>query len=155
MQIRKMLVSDYDTVDFMLKELHQLHVIGYPALYKEIPHIYTKQEYVGLLHNKDNICLVMETEDTIIGFCLVSIKHIKNSCMNEQTMGYIEALYIASPWKNKGLGNMFFSYIEKQLSKLGIQYLNLTVWDFNKDAIKFYSTLGMTPQRHIYTKKLY
>ncbi|WP_375782643.1 hypothetical protein [Pectinatus brassicae] len=48
---------------------------------------------------------------------------------------------------------MSFSYIEKQLSKLGIQYLNLTVWDFNKDAIKFYSTLGMTPQRHIYIKK--
>ncbi|WP_183863013.1 hypothetical protein [Pectinatus brassicae] len=81
-------------------QLLQVHLISLmpqkikmlnPALYKEIPHIYSKQEYVGLLHNKDNICLIMETEDTIIGFCLVSIKHIKNSCMNEQTMGYIEA----------------------------------------------------------------
>lgn len=63
-------------------QLLQVHLISLmpqkikmlnPALYNEIPHIYSKQEYVGLLHNKDNICLIMETEDTIIGFCLASI----------------------------------------------------------------------------------
>jgi Acetyltransferase (GNAT) family. len=39
---------------------------------------------------------------------------------------------------------MLFKHIVDYAKKSGADVLELTVWEFNSDAIKFYESLGMT-----------
>ncbi|MGL4850574.1 MAG: GNAT family N-acetyltransferase, partial [Clostridium sp.] len=44
----------------------------------------------------------------------------------------------------QGLGKMLFNHIIEDAKKNESDLIQLVVWDFNKDAIKFYKALGMT-----------
>ncbi|WHE06010.1 GNAT family N-acetyltransferase [Thermoanaerobacterium thermosaccharolyticum] len=57
---------------------------------------------------------------------------------------YIDDLCVSSTHRRKGVGRMLFKYIVDYAKKLGTDTLELTVWEFNSDAIKFYDGLGMT-----------
>ena len=54
----------------------------------------------------------------------------------------------------KGIGKKLFCETEKIAKENGAKRLDLTVWEFNKDAISFYKSLGMQPQRYTFEKNL-
>jgi GNAT superfamily N-acetyltransferase len=47
-----------------------------------------------------------------------------------------------------------FAEAEKQAKELGAVRIDLMLWSFNESTRKFYESLGMTPQRYIFEKKL-
>ena len=51
MQIRNMTLNDYNDVDRLMAQVHQLHVNGRPDLYIDVDHIYSYEQFKEMVEN--------------------------------------------------------------------------------------------------------
>lgn len=152
MQIRNMTLNDYDEVDRLMAQVHQLHVNGRPDLYIDVEHIYSFEQFKEMVENEDMITILVEEDDKVIGICMVSMR--AKTCMVKRRTAYMEDLCVDESYRGKGIGKKLFLYAKELAEKMGAERLDLMVWDFNEDARKFYESMGMKPQRYIYETML-
>ena len=152
MQIRNMVLNDYNEVDRLMAQVHQLHVNGRPDLYIDVDHIYSFDQFKEMVENEDMITILAEDEEKVVGICMVSMR--ARTCMVKRRTAYMEDLCVDEAYRGKGIGKKLFSYAKDQAVKMGAERLDLMVWDFNESARKFYESMGMKPQRYIYETML-
>lgn len=152
MTIRDMKLEDYDAVDTLMQQLHKIHVNGRPDLYVEMEHPYSKEELTEKIYNKEVIALAAEEEDRIVGLCIVVIKH-RSGMVNMKT-AYVDDLVVDQSYQRRGIAKSLFQKAEERAKALGAERMDLTVWSFNENALKFYQSIGMVPQRYILEKPL-
>ena len=152
MQIRNMILDDYNEVDRLMAQVHQLHVNGRPDLYIDVEHIYSYEQFKEMVENEDMITILAEEKNHVIGICMISMR--ARTCMVKRRTAYMEDLCVDEACRGKGIGKKLFLYAKDQAIKTGAERLDLMVWDFNKNARKFYESMGMKPQRYIYETML-
>ena len=148
MQIRNMILNDYQEVDRLMAQVHGLHVKGRPDLYIDVEHIYSFEQFKEMVENEDMITILAEENDKVVGICMVSMR--MKTCMVKRRTAYMEDLCIDESCRGKGIGKKLFLYAKDEAVKMGAERLDLMVWDFNENARKFYESMGMKPQRYIY-----
>ena len=148
MQIRNMILNDYQEVDQLMAQVHGLHVKGRPDLYIDVEHIYSFEQFKEMVENEDMITILAEENDKVVGICMVSMR--MKTCMVKRRTAYMEDLCIDESCRGKGIGKRLFLYAKDEAVKMGAERLDLMVWDFNENARKFYESMGMKPQRYIY-----
>lgn len=152
MTIRDMKLEDYDAVDTLMQQLHKIHVNGRPDLYVEMEHPYSKEELTEKIYNKEVITLAAEEENRIVGLCIVVIRH-RSGMVNMKT-AYVDDLVVDQSYQRRGIAKSLFQKAEERAKALGAERMDLTVWSFNENALKFYQSIGMVPQRYILEKPL-
>ncbi len=152
MQIRNMILEDYQEVDRLMAQVHQLHVDGRPDLYINVEHIYSYEQFKEMVENEDMITILAEEEDCVVGICIVSMR--SKTCMVKRRTAYMEDLCVDEVCREKGIGKKLFLYAKEKAKEMGAERLDLMVWDFNESARIFYEKMGMNPQRYIYETKL-
>ncbi len=152
MMIRDMKLEDYDAVDTLMQQLHKIHVNGRPDLYVEMEHPYSKEELTEKIYNKEVITLAAEEENRIVGLCIVVIRH-RSGMVNMKT-AYVDDLVVDQSYQHRGIAKSLFQKAEERAKALGAERMDLTVWSFNENALKFYQSIGMVPQRYILEKPL-
>lgn len=152
MTIRDMKLEDYDAVDTLMQQLHKIHVNGRPDLYVEMEHPYSKEELTEKIYNKEVIALAAEEENRIVGLCIVVIRH-RSGMVNMKT-AYVDDLVVDQSYQHRGIAKSLFQKAEERAKALGAERMDLTVWSFNENALKFYQSIGMVPQRYILEKPL-
>jgi ribosomal protein S18 acetylase RimI-like enzyme len=152
MLIRNIRIDDYEAVDNLMQLLHKVHVDGRPDLYTPLEHPYSKGEFEKLVYDNKVISIAAEENHIIIGICFVSIRD--KSGMVSMKTAYMDDLVVAKEYQHRGIAKALFAEAEKQAKELGAIRLDLMVWSFNESAKELYESLGMTPQRYIFEKKL-
>ena len=56
--------------------------------------------------------------------------------------------------RRRGIAAGLFAEVETWAREQGAVRLDLHTWDFNRDAIALYRSVGMTPQRYVMEKRL-
>lgn len=151
MIIRKMIFEDYEQAEALFQKLHNLHVKAEPDMYKTLDCISKKREFKKLLNSNYRILLCAEENGRIIG---VSNTRLCSSGMTDIKMAFMDALYVENEFRGKGIGKKLFFETEYVAKESGAKRLDLTVWEFNKEAINFYKSLGMKIQRYTFEKNL-
>ena len=147
MRIRAMLPEDFPAVSAMMDDLHALHVAGRPDLYVPMSPIYPESVYLEKLNSPDMLCLIAEEEDAPAGLCFVEMR--KRTCMRNIPSAYVDDMYVAPAFRRQGVATALFRQAEKLAKAKGAVRLDLMVWNFNREALAFYESLGMKPQRYI------
>ena len=111
-----------------------------------------KEELTEKIYNKEVITLAAEEEDRIVGLCIVVIKH-RSGMVNMKT-AYVDDLVVDQSYQRRGIARSLFQEAEERAKALGAERMDLTVWSFNENALKFYQSIGMVPQRYILEKPL-
>lgn len=102
---------------------------------------WSKSDYLGEIERADTLFkIVRTTNEKIIGFALVRLL-IGNS---NTSFGSSEILNIAvrNSLQNKGIGQMIFNEILRELESKNIEEIWLEVRQSNSNAIKFYQKNG-------------
>jgi ribosomal protein S18 acetylase RimI-like enzyme len=95
------------------------------------------------MHYKDKI-FVVEENKKIIGHCITKIRQIKDhSLLRDMTNIEIGDLCIDKNYRHKGLGKKLFEEVKKYAKEKNIKTIELGVWEFNTNAIKFYEHIRM------------
>jgi len=73
-------------------------------------------------------------------------KDLKTVCLDD--------IYVLPAYRRRGIAARLFAEVEAWSREQGAIRLELHSWDFNKGAIAMYESMGMTPQRYVFEKKL-
>lgn len=150
MKIRKMKKKDYPAVERLSMQLHRVHRAGRPELFTDVEYRYLPEFFESLLSNQEIISILAEADHRVVGVCFASL--LSTSGMVRMRTAYIDEIVVDERYRRKGIGKALFLEAEKRAREQGAERVDLMVWSFNEDAIKFYEYCGMRPQRCIYEK---
>lgn len=135
-------------------QVHMLHRQERSDIYKNTDPI-DEESYIEELSNSNNIYIVAELKNKIVGICFASIKEIENNkVMKNRRVLYIENICIDKDIRKKGIGKKLYKEMLKYAEEQKVDSIELMVWEFNKNAISFYENLGMTIKNLRYEQKL-
>lgn len=151
--IRKMLKNDYDGVRKLMKQVHQLHYINRPDIFRNGDAL--SRSYFAKLFQDEYFHYVYIKEDEIVGLLMME-HHVKPGyeVVNDRNVFYISDLVVDENHRKSGIGRELYHYAEDVAKAYEATGIELTVWSFNQDAIRFYESLGMTPMNMTMEKKV-
>ena len=148
MLIRNMKKSDYAEVDRLLLQIHQMDVSNRPDMFSPANQYMTQECYENLVDSPTVISILAQKHRDILGCCFVSL--LGKEGLDESKTAYIDLLVVDEPHRRKGIGKALFQEVQKRAKKMGAHRVDLTVWNYNKDAVCAYESYGMTPLRSVY-----
>lgn len=142
--IRKARISDFQGIHKLIMQVHKLHVNERNDIYKDADPM-NFEEFRTELSNSNNIYLIAELENEIVGICFSQIKEISNNkIMKNRKILHIENICVDENHQKKGIGKKLYKQIVQLAKEKNIDNIELMVWGFNENAIKFYKNLGMS-----------
>lgn len=152
MDIRDIKLSDFEKVNEVMKEVHNLHVKHRPDLYLELDEPYPIEKFKEDIRNEDTISILAEEANDIMGICFVSFR--EQTCMVKKCTAYMDDLCVLKKYRGQGIGTKLFNHAIELAKKKGAKRLDLMVWGFNRNAIEFYEKMNMQVQRLILETEL-
>ena len=152
--IRKAKISDFQGIHNLIMQVHKLHVNERNDIYKDVDPM-DFEEFRTELSNSNNIYLIAELENEIVGICFSQIKEISNNkIMKNRKILHIENICVDENHQKKGIGKKLYKQIVQLSKEKNIDNIELMVWGFNENAIKFYKNLGMSIKNLKFEQKI-
>ncbi len=142
--IRRIKENDYSLLKELVSQVHELHCTNRPDIYLDgnpLP----KEYFENILRNENNINLVYEENNIIKGLLLAEKKeNNKIPIAKDRKIYFISDIVVDKEYRRQGIGKNLYNYLLELSKKEHIDAVELNVWAFNTNAIKFYSSLGMS-----------
>lgn len=140
--------KDIPKIEDLLSQVDMVHHNGRPDIFK-IGTKYSAQELKLLLKDKKRPILVATDEnDQVMGYCFcIFQQHIDNSVLTDIKTLYIDDLCVDENLRGKHIGRQLYDAAVKLARQNGCYNLTLNVWSCNPSALRFYESLGLTPQK--------
>jgi len=140
-------IADYSAIKSLKDDVHLKHVNAEPTFYKASDGIFPIEKYLEEI--KNGSVLVLENNGNVIGYAIIVTMIITdNPMIHDQKILFLDDICISENERRKGYGALFFSKIEEYGKANGYTSLELSVWDFNSDALRFYQKkVGMRKTR--------
>ena len=144
MEIRTANCTDIDKILLLVEQIAKFHSDARPDWIdgKKMPVNY---EFIEkCLENNNWRIFVAEEENIIAGFCVVQINEIKEHCiLYDMTNIEIQDLCVDERYRKKGIGKKLFENVKLFAKEKNAKFIELSVWEFNQNAKKFYEHLEM------------
>ena len=152
--IRKAKQSDFLSIHKLIVQVHKLHVNERNDIYKDVDPM-NFEEFKTELSNSNNIYIVAELENEIVGICFAKIKKILNNrIIKNRKVLHIEDICVDENYQKKGIGKKLYNQIVQLAKEKKINNIELMVWGFNENAIKFYKNMGMSVKNLRFEQKI-
>ncbi len=155
MEIRKLAESDYEQVLEQYAAVDELHAQARPDFFvhREKDESYPWEAFLENLASPAVLQLGAFDDDRLVGIVRATlweesgmVKGLRTVCLDD--------IYVLPAYRRRGIAAKLFGEVETWAKKQGAVRLELHTWDFNKEAVAMYRTMGMTPQRYVFEKKL-
>ena len=141
-RIRKAKAEDFSTVFSLIKEL-------WPQI--KFSRQTAHELYTRFLKSKNQIQLVMEEDETIIGYAAV---HMRESFEEQGTVGYLSELIITEKQRGEGKGTSLLEETMKRAKQKGCKELQFPSTFKRERAHRFYEQLGFNKTSYFFWKEL-
>lgn len=148
MNIRKAEPKDAKRIAALLVTIAQLHHAGRPDLYGGQAK-YDLTQVEKMLADPDKIIFVAANEQNdVLGYIIAYPieRHLPDADEPQYTL-YIDDLCVDSACRGNGIGKALLLFMRDYAKDNQFFNVELNVWTFNKDAVRFYERCGMTEQR--------
>ncbi|MGG7162288.1 GNAT family N-acetyltransferase [Clostridium ihumii] len=138
--------SDFNDVNNLMLELHNLHVKNRNDVFKATDSPMKEEYFKDLLNNQDVKLFVIENLENseIVGYSNLKLMNTPNiDIVVKSKYIYIDDFCIKQAYKRKGIGKKLFNFILEYAKQQCVDSVQLNVWSFNEDAIEFYKFMGM------------
>jgi ribosomal protein S18 acetylase RimI-like enzyme len=147
LKVREAIANDYTVINNLVVEVHNLHVENREDVYVNVDTPLMREHFDDLLSSNDTKLFVVENTSNkdLVAYSIVKIMSPRSiQILAPSRFAYIDDFCVKSSHQKNGIGRFLFQYIVDYSKIEGASSLQLAVWEFNKDAIKFYETLGMS-----------
>lgn len=152
--IREAKKEDFEQVHELIMQVHKLHVQERSDIYKDTDPL-SIDNFIEELSKDSNIYLVAEIENKVIGICFSEIKEISdNKIMKDRKILHIVDICINEANRKNGIGKKLYDKMFEFAKEMNVDSIELMVWGFNKNAIKFYENLGMSVKNLRFEQKM-
>ncbi len=148
--IRKSVINDYENIRVLIHQVHKLHYNNRGDIYNN-KESFPKEYYYNVINDDNSFCYVYEEINKIGGVVIFTRKEMGNlPIFKKRYIYFIEDIVVLEEYKRKGIGKKLYEFVKNKAREENIDAIELNVWAFNKDAIKFYEAVGMSPKNIIY-----
>lgn len=148
MKIRKAQIKDAQRIAELLKTIAKLHHNGRPDIYEDCAK-YDIKAVEEMINDKTKyIFAAVDENDFVTGYVISYITERKFHASNglNNTM-YVDDLCVDENYRHQNIGKELMQKARDNAKAQGCYNLELNVWSFNKAAVSFYESCGMTEQR--------
>lgn len=146
LSIREAVSDDYLNISKLTLEVHSLHLKNRPDVYLDISNPLAKEYFDNLLSDINTKIFVAENtvNKELAAYSILKAMSTQSiPILVPQKFVYIDDFSVNSKYRKNGIGKLLFNHIVEYSKSISAASLQLTVWEFNKDAIKFYEAMGM------------
>ena len=108
-------IDDFNKVNKLAKQVHDLHVIWNPDLYIDVNEVILKDNYEKLITNKE--IFIAKLNNEIVGYIIFSIKEKENPSMRYRKQLNIEAICVDEKCRGNGIGTLLLEYTKNILKR--------------------------------------
>lgn len=145
-------IKDYELVNKLAVQVHELHVGWRPDLFISVDEVISKEYFNELILNKE--ILVAKIDDKIVGYIIFNIREKEIPSMRYRKQLNIEAMCVDENHRGKGIGTQLLKCVKEFAIENNCTDLYLTVNEENKNAIKTYEKFGMKVKNIAYSMKI-
>lgn len=142
MEFRKADIKDIDELFILFKELMTLHGKEVSNIFKIEIEESMVRNYISDIISKENYNLYVAEDEKIIGVVEVINLMEENKMHRNRKYALIDKLVVDEGYRGLGVGNKLIEYAEKEIKSMGIDEVELYVWEFNKGALNLYEKKG-------------
>lgn len=154
MDIRPIRPDDYEAVHRLMAQVHALHAKNRPDVYR-LAEVLPREDFERLLADERLFTLAAAEGGAVVGFCVVRLRQpSEDPALQRRVVAYMEDLCVDENCRHAGVGRRLYEAAEAQSRERGAQSLELMVWSFNEDALRFYRAMGMTPRSFVMERRL-
>ena len=148
MEIRFARGQDVPGIIKLLQQVGRVHHEGRPDLFRVNAQKYGPSQVMDMLGRTDApIFVAVEGEQVVgYGFCVLEM-YQHHSVMNDRMTLYVDDICVLEECRGKHIGTAIYKEIVRYAKYLGCYNVTLNVWSCNENAMKFYESLGMKPQK--------
>lgn len=140
---RKIELTDYESCKKLVEQIHEIHCQNRPDIYKEgnpLPIEY----FTRCIEDKNNFNYLYEEDNKIVGMIMAEKKINRPlSIAQERTTYFINDIVVDKNYRRQKIARKLYDLLLEQAKKEKVNSIELNVWSFNENAIKFYESLGM------------
>ena len=141
--IREMNLNDYEDVRILVRQIHELHLSNRPDIYND-GESFPKECFEKVLSDVNNLNYVYVENKKIVGVLNATLQHTNPlPIIKPRTYYFIENIVVDKNHRRKGIAKKLFNYLTLKAKENNIDSIELNVWSFNTEAIKFYESMGM------------
>ncbi|WP_088011327.1 GNAT family N-acetyltransferase [Gottfriedia acidiceleris] len=142
--IRNAKQEDYESLLPLFRQVHDLHVLERPDLYKENSTPVGEEEFNKQLKDDKQHFLVATLGTGIVGVAVLKEEEIlENSFVNARKILLVNSLCVDDASRKKGIGKILMQSIFDFAKELDVDSIELGVSESNQNAIHFYKSIGM------------
>jgi GNAT superfamily N-acetyltransferase len=153
MQIREAKQSDLKAIMDLFEELNKEHNAALPQIFRKAGRE-SIEWYLFSIFGNFNAAIFVAEDEEFLGFIHVTIEQVKgNPLFENRTYAWVHNLLVKKDMRRKGIGRALMQKAQEWGSLKGATSTELTVWEFNEEALRFYDALGyVTLNRHLIKK---
>lgn len=153
MNIRNATVKEINSIVALQKEF-TLYSRGHDVFLVPAENYAAEQaaETKKAFEKKNMLIHVAETNDTIIGYLIGAIKQRPQWRINR--IGHVLEVFVSRSHRGKGIGKALMEKFFDEIKKQGVEYVDLSVYVNNHEALDFYKKLGFEEYKKYVRKKL-
>ena len=142
--IREACTSDFNAISDLERQVFHIHLNARPDMIK--PKEPFNRDYFETSLNDENAKIFVYVENgEILGYCITKKMGYENHHLfYDMTILDINDMCVDVKARGKGIGRKLFDQAKDYAKEIGAAKIELSVWNFNKNARQFYERLGMT-----------
>ena len=145
-------IEDFNKVNELAKQVHELHVNWRPDLFLSVDEVISKEDFEKMIQAKEIV--VAKIEDEIVGYITINIKEKINPSMRYRKQLQIEAICVDEKTRGKGIGTQLLKYVKQYGKEYDCTDIYLTVNEENESAIKMYEEFGFKVKSIAYSMQI-
>ncbi|WP_455718147.1 GNAT family N-acetyltransferase [Anaerosporobacter sp.] len=140
MLIRDGKIEDYNAVEKIAKQVHELHVGFRPDIYHLVETVIDEYTYSEYINTKSII--VAEQEQKIVGYMISYVREISSPMLKGRKVLFIDSIAVLDEHRREGIGSKLLEYAKNYAKDNELQAVELQVNAKNKNAYHTYSNNG-------------
>lgn len=133
-------IGDYEQVNNLAKQVHELHVKWRPDLFLNVDEVISRDSFKEMIQEKE--IFIAKNQSKIVGYITFNIQEKTNPSMRYRKQINIDAICVNEENRGEGIGTLLLEYMKKYGKENNCTDMYLTVNEENENAIKVYEKFG-------------
>jgi ribosomal protein S18 acetylase RimI-like enzyme len=142
--VRRATPDDLEALLALFAQVDNMHRDAIPALFGA--GIDRREMTLSALREKHMRFFVAATGDGLAGFALVSMEDRDHPMLVPDRYGHVMDIVVDSAFRRRGVGSLLLDACQTWARSEGASHLELTVFEFNAGARRFYEQHGFVTQ---------
>lgn len=154
--IREAVASDYESLCILFDEGDALHQEKLPRIFQKPGGAVRERDYVlNLITDETAGLFVAQAGDRLTGLICITIRESPGlPIFVQRRYAVIDSVVVAEAFRRTGVGRALMEKAHEWSAARGAESIELNVWEFNREAIAFYETLGYETASRKMNKRL-